>query len=71
MTEVKVNFRFNLVKLVVLQALNLRHGLYDARQICELTGLRYSTVHSHLGYWAETMLDSKGHQFIFLSAFPQ
>ena len=60
MGEVKVNFRFNLVKLVVLKALELRKGWYDARGICELTGLRYSTVHTHVGYWAVGMLNKNG-----------
>lgn len=70
MTEVKVNFRFNLVKLVVLQALNLRRGLWDARQICELTGLRYSTVHTHLSYWAVGMLNKRGEPIGLLRRVP-
>ena len=70
MTEVKVNFRFNLVKLVVLQALNLRRGLWDARQICEMTGLRYSTVHTHLKYWTDGMLNQKGEPVGLLRRFP-
>jgi hypothetical protein len=70
MGEVKVNFRFNLVKLVTLQALNLRPGLYDARQVCELTGLHYSTISSHLAYWAETMLDKQGRPVRLLKRVP-
>ena len=70
MTEVKVNFRFNLVKLVVLQALNLRRGLWDARQICEMTGLRYTTVHTHLKYWTDGMLNQKGEPVGLLRRFP-
>jgi hypothetical protein len=70
MTEVKVNFRFNLVKLVVLQALNLRRGLWDARQICSMTGLRYTTVHSHLKYWTDGMLNRKGEPVGLLKRVP-
>jgi len=71
MGEIKVNFRFNLCKLVVLQALNLREGqLFDARQVCALTGLRYSTISSHLAYWAETMLDKQGRPVRLLKRVP-
>ena len=61
MSLVKVNFRHNLVKLSVLRALDLRHGqLYDARGICELTGLKHSTIHSHLKFWSDGMVDKNG-----------
>jgi hypothetical protein len=71
MGEIKVNFRFNLVKLVTLQALSLRPGqLFDARQVCALTGLRYSTVSSHLAYWAETMCDKQGRPVRLLKRVP-
>jgi len=70
MGEIKVNFRFNLVKLVTLQALSLRPGqLFDARQVCALTGLRYSTVSSHLAYWPKLCATSRGARSVFLSAF--
>ena len=58
---IKVNRKHNLVKLSVLAALDLKHGqLYDARGICSLTGLRHSTVHSHLKFWSDGMLDKNG-----------
>ena len=70
MGEIKVNFRFNLVKLVTLQALSLKPGLYDARQVCQLTGLRYTTVSTHLAYWAETMCDKQGRPVRLLKRVP-
>ena len=70
MGEIKVNFKFNLVKLITLQALSLRPGLYDARQVCALTGLRYTTVSTHLAYWAETMLNKQGKPVHLLKRVP-
>ncbi len=70
MGEIKVNFKFNLVKLLTLQALSLRPGLYDARQVCQLTGLRYTTVSTHLAYWAETMCDKQGRPIRLLKRVP-
>ena len=70
MGEIKVNFKFNLVKLITLQALSLRPGLYDARQVCALTGLRYTTVSTHLAYWAETMCDKQGRPVRLLKRVP-
>ena len=34
MNYIKVNYRHNLIKLIVLRALDLRRGWYDNREIC-------------------------------------
>jgi hypothetical protein len=68
---IKVNRKHNLVKLSVLAALDLKHGqLYDARGICSLTGLRHSTVHSHLKFWSDGMLDKNGRCVGLLKRIP-
>jgi hypothetical protein len=36
--EVKINYRFNLCKLITLRALNLKGGWHDVDMICQLTG---------------------------------
>ena len=35
-----------------------------------MSGLRYSTVHSHLKYWTETMLEIKGRPVHLLKRVP-
>jgi hypothetical protein len=58
--EVKVNYRFNLCKLIVLRALDLKGGWHDVNMICMATGLRRSTIAGHLKYWVMDMKDRKG-----------
>ena len=57
--EVKINYRFNLCKLIVLRALNLKGGWHDVTMICMATGLRHSTIAGHVKYWALDMRNKK------------
>jgi hypothetical protein len=70
MKYIKVNYKHNLVKLIVLLTLDLHKGWYDNREICQLTGLKYCTVHTHTGYWAETMLNKQGKPVHLLKRIP-
>jgi len=70
MNYIKVNRKHNLIKLIVLRALDLRRGWYDNREICQLTGLKYCTIHTHTGYWAETLLNKQGKPVRLLKRIP-
>ena len=70
MNYIKVNRKHNMIKLIVLRALDLRRGWYDNREICQLTGLKYCTIHTHTGYWAETMLNKQGKPVRLLKRIP-
>ena len=70
MKYIKINYKHNMIKLIVLRALDLRRGWYDNREICQLTGLKYSTIHTHTGYWAETMLNKEGKPVHLLKRTP-
>ena len=58
--EVKINYRFNLCKLITLRALNLKGGWHDVNMICLATGLRRSTIAGHVKYWTMDMKNKKG-----------
>jgi hypothetical protein len=58
--EVKINYRFNLCKLITLRALNLKGGWHDVNMICQATGLRRSTIAGHVKYWCMDMKNKKG-----------
>ena len=70
MNYIKINYKHNMIKLIVLRALDLRRGWYDNREICQLTGLKYCTIHTHTGYWAETMVNKQGKPVHLLKRIP-
>ena len=70
MNYIKINYKHNMIKLIVLRTLDLRRGWYDNREICQLTGLKYCTIHTHTGYWAETMLNKQGKPVHLLKRIP-
>ena len=70
MNYIKINYKHNMIKLIVLRTLDLRRGWYDNREICQLTGLKYCTIHTHTGYWAETMLNKQGKPVRLLKRIP-
>ena len=70
MKYIKVNYKHNLIKLIVLLTLDLHRGWYDNREICQLTGLKYCTIHTHTGYWCETMLNKEGKPVHLLKRIP-
>ena len=70
MNYIKINYKHNMIKLIVLRALDLRRGWYDNREICQLTGLKYCTIHTHTGYWSETMLNKEGKPVHLLKRIP-
>ena len=70
MNYIKINYKHNMIKLIVLRTLDLRRGWYDNRAICQLTGLKYCTIHTHTGYWSETMLNKQGKPVRLLKRIP-
>jgi hypothetical protein len=70
MNYIKINYKHNMIKLIVLRTLDLRRGWYDNREICQLTGLKFTTIHTHTGYWAETMLNKEGRPVHLLKRIP-
>ena len=60
MGVIKVNVKHNLVKLILFQALALQPNWYDVPGLCRLTGLRWCTVSSHVGFWSVGLKDKHG-----------
>jgi len=57
---IKINLKHNLVKLILFQALALQPGWYDVPGLCRLTGLRWVTLSSHVGFWSVGLKDKHG-----------
>jgi len=60
MGTIRISYRHNLVKLVLFQALALQPGWYDVHQLCRLTGLRWCTISSHVGFWSVGLKNKHG-----------
>ena len=60
MGTIRISYRHNLIKLVLFQALALQPGWYDVHQLCALTGLRWVTISSHVGFWSVGLKNKHG-----------